>query len=558
MANKSLFSSKSAKAKKAKPVTDTVNPAGGVAYAFTAEQALAQYANTGCLTDTYYANAKDQLSEVLKFADQCSPEFIAKCAIYARKKGFMKDMPALLCAVLASKAVWGATGDEARQFLGAAFPQVIDNDKMLRNFVQILRSGSTGRKSMGTAVKRLVNAWFDSRTDVQLFLSTVGTNPSLKDVIKLSRPKPGESVPRQATFKYILDQPAEEKANEKEKEKGLFYKTEQLPELIQAYERFKLDPAKAEIPKVPFQMLTQVPLTDKQWMEIAKNGNWHFLRMNLNTFARHGVFKNKEVTKQIAEKLKDAAMIARNRVMPYQLLTTYQAVQSNAGIPAVVKMALNHAMEHATKNTPSLGDNVWVFPDVSGSMMWSPVTGGRGSATTATRCIDVAALFSACVLRTSPDAKVIPVDTSLHHNITLNPMDTVLTNAKQLASCGGGGTNLSIALEHIVKTGKPADTIIFFSDNMSWADTYPSYAGGSATMTLFNKIKGKNPKAKLICVDLQPTSSTQAKSREDVLNVGGFNDSIWTVLDAFVHKQSPDAWVDEIKAIELVKELPKA
>ena len=45
---------------------------------------------------------------------------------------------ALLCAVL-------ATRDLDR--LAEIFPQVIDNGKMLRNFVQILRSGITGPAS---------------------------------------------------------------------------------------------------------------------------------------------------------------------------------------------------------------------------------------------------------------------------------------------------------------------------------------------------------------------------------------------------------------------------
>ena len=48
-------------------------------------------------------------------------------------------------------------------------------------------------------------------------------------------------------------------------------------------------------------------------------------------------------------------------------------------------------------------------PDVSGSMH-SPVTGFRKGATTAVRCIDVAALVAAAVLRKNPDAEVIPFE----------------------------------------------------------------------------------------------------------------------------------------------------
>jgi 60 kDa SS-A/Ro ribonucleoprotein len=44
----------------------------------------------------------------------------------------MKDVPALLVAVLSVKD---------RDLFKAVFPRVMDNGKMLRNFVQIMRSG---------------------------------------------------------------------------------------------------------------------------------------------------------------------------------------------------------------------------------------------------------------------------------------------------------------------------------------------------------------------------------------------------------------------------------
>ena len=43
--------------------------------------------------------------------------------------------------------------------LGQVFGRVVDNGKMLRNFVQILRSGAVGRKSLGTRPKKLVQQW---------------------------------------------------------------------------------------------------------------------------------------------------------------------------------------------------------------------------------------------------------------------------------------------------------------------------------------------------------------------------------------------------------------
>ena len=68
-------------------------------------------------------------------------------------------------------------------------------------------------------------------------------------------------------------------------------------------------------------------------------------RMNLNTFARHGVFADRELTDVIAARLRDASEIARARVFPYQLLAAYRALA--ADVPAACGAALEDAMELA-------------------------------------------------------------------------------------------------------------------------------------------------------------------------------------------------------------------
>src|ERR1700679_1057920 len=71
MANKILFQSMRGALV---PQTDTVNEAGGPAYAFSRKHALAQYAATGCLNTTFYATAEDQLQKVLSLANQVDAE----------------------------------------------------------------------------------------------------------------------------------------------------------------------------------------------------------------------------------------------------------------------------------------------------------------------------------------------------------------------------------------------------------------------------------------------------------------------------------------------------
>ena len=40
------------------------------------------------------------------------------------------------------------------------------------------------------------------------------------------------------------------------------------------------------------------------------------------------------------------------------------------------------------------------------------------------------------------------------------------------------------------------------------------------------------PSPKLVCIDLQPYTTTQAPERSDILNVGGFIDAVFSVMAA--------------------------
>ena len=55
---------------------------------------------------------------------------------------------------------------------------------------------------------------------------------------------------------------------------------------------------------------------------------------------------------------------------------------------------------------------------------------------------------------------------------------------------------------------------------------------------------------KLVCIDLQAYTTTQALEREDILNVGGFSDAVFSVVASFL---SGDAgrFVAEVEAVEL-------
>lgn len=507
MANKALFNSSSL----------VQNNAGGNAYAMSPEHALAQLAATGTLNDTFYTSAVEQLDTVLDMCSKCTPEYVAQVAIYARESGFMKDMPAVLCAYLSNNPI-----------VEKIFPRVIDNGKMIRNYVQIMRSGKVGgRKSLGTRPKRLIQQWFATRDADKIFYQSTGNSPSMVDVIKLSHPKP-VSKEHNALFKYLMGK--EVKNN--------------LPVLVKRYESLKAGKSKSTT-GLPWEMVTGLNLTPEVWKEIAKSSTWTQTRMNLNTFKRHGVFDNKELLTEIVARLKNPELIRKARVFPYQLMAAF----TNAtDIPVQVSNALQDAMEIAVENVPQINGQVFVFPDVSGSMA-SPVTGYRSTATSKVNCVDVAGLVASVFMRKNENTVVIPFDIQCHLRATkLNPRDSIMTNARTLSKFGGGGTSCHLPLAYLNSERRKGDLIVYISDNESWCE--PQSYRATATYAEWLKFKKNNPNAKMVCIDIQANTTTTVKNTNDILNIGGFSDTVFSQIASFVSGEQKD-WVSEIKEIKI-------
>jgi 60 kDa SS-A/Ro ribonucleoprotein len=200
-------------------------------------------------------------------------------------------------------------------------------------------------------------------------------------------------------------------------------------------------------------------------------------------------------------------------------------------------------------NVPAYEGRVVVCPDVSGSMS-SAVTGYRGSATSSVRCIDVAALVAAAVLRKNPAARVLPFEQEVV-KLQLNARDSVMTNAQALAAIGGGGTNCSAPLALLNKERAKVDVVILVSDNESWVDA--TRHGATQTLREWEALKQRCPEAKLVCIDIQPNATTQAAERRDIMNVGGFSDAVFSVMATFAEgKTGAEHWVSEIEKVALV------
>ena len=542
MANKSLFAS----IKSLLPRATVRNEAGGVAYALTPKHALAQLAATGCFGNTYYATAETQLDEMRKLIDQVDDNvYLAKLAVYARERAYMKDMPAALLVSLSKRDT---------QLLHRVFDRVVDNGRVLRTVFQLIRSGQFGRTSLSSSLQRAFQRWLNEASVSKLLSASIGKDPSLRDILRMARPTPKDNA-RRALFGWLT---------EKELTKWAPAGAADLPSQVQALIAYRqAETAEAQVLimgelQVRWDLLADAAKSPLVWKAIAREMGPQALRMNLNTLLRHEVLNDSQMVDYVANRIADAEDIRRSRQFPYQFLAAYLNVDS--AVPQKIKAALHKAAEIACGNVPELSGPVVIGLDTSGSMS-SAVTGGRGrGATTKMRCIDVAALFAAAILRRNPDSIVIPFDTQAYE-ARVDAGDTILSLAERLAKYGGGGTDCSLPLREAYTKYRRRKFVgcVLVSDNESWITRQQAYAAGvrgsTGVMTEWHAFAAHQQclgvaSPKLVCMDLQPNATTQAPERDDILNIGGFSDAVFQVVTSHLSGDR-GRFVQEVESVEL-------
>jgi 60 kDa SS-A/Ro ribonucleoprotein len=540
MANKNLFAS----LKSLLPRADSRNEAGGLAYRLPPRHALAQLAATGCFNGAYYSDAEHQLAALLALVEQVDDNvYLAKLALYSRQRAFLKDMPAALLVLLSKRDP---------ELFRRVFDRVVDNGRVLRTVFQMVRSGQFGRKSLSYALQRAFQRWLNSAGVGMLLSASIGNDPSLRDVLRLARPTPTDNA-RRALFGWLTSKPVE---------KWTPATLADLPREVGELIAFRNAESEAEqvaiLQRARFRwdLLADSARGPSVWKAIARQMGPQALRMNLNTLLRHDALAGDlALVMEVAGRIADADEIHRSRQFPYQYLAAY--LNAEANVPQAIRDALGRAAEIACGNVPELPEPVVIGLDVSGSM-GSPITGHRGrGATSKVRCVDVAALFAAALLRRNPGSVVIPFDT-VAYKADVGADEAILDLAGYLARFGGGGTNCSMPLVYANWTYRDRRFAgcVLVSDMESWVGA--GRAGSTSVMTHWQAFvanqkrlhDGDWPGPKLVCIDLQAYTTSQAPDRADILNIGGFSDAVFEVVASFLNGE-PDRFVREVEAIEL-------
>lgn len=494
-----------------------VNHEGAPAFARSLEERALQVLMTGAFEDCFYASAETLAKEALATLDEqgkADAEFLAKAAVYAREKGYMRLAPIAGLLVLSKH-------DPAR--FKRAFPRVIRTLGDLQDFVTLARSKTV--RSTGRSVRDAAARWLREMPSYQVIKYGAagdgegpGSPVNLRDILRLVHPKPGESGD---LFRYAIARVKGGKLPE-----GLL---EKLPDDIRAYERFKeltATPESAganiaealalvEKHRLPYEVVTARLASGEAWKSLARTAPFMNMLRNLNNYQKHGVFGDAELKARVIARLADPREIERSMLFPFRFYSAYKSFSGDEQ----VREALAKAVELSVLNMPDLGRTL-VAVDESGSM------GHPVSARSSLMYYDVGNLFAAACWKKARQGWLVPFTTEAkpigEGGANVNRGDSVVTIAQSLYT--GGGTSLSAPLLWALDGRKDFDTAVFITDNESWHDHLTSNRG---VVDEIRRYRGRNKNARFFFVQLAPYRKVQAAQNEPGVHfVYGWSDQV--------------------------------
>jgi len=481
--------------------TKTMNVAGGAAFKESAELELVSLMLTSFVNDRYYESAHDSLKRLELLIGEVDPKFAAQATVYARQEFGMRSISHAAVVDI----VWGASGsDWTRSFVYNAIHRVDDMTEIMARHIS-----KYGKRPIPNALKVGLARAFDKFDDYQLRKYRGERKAvSLIDLVNLVHPKPTERNAK-ALAELVSG-----------KSKGA--ETWEV-KLTQAGQQAT---SKEE----------KVKLKAEAWKSLLENRRIGYFALLRNL--RNILQQAPELVELACELLVDERLIKKSLVMPFRYMVAHDVLMKEKGASKILP-ALNKALEISCANVPKLPGKTVVLMDDSGSMTWRGRLNGKDSSYSAA---DIAATFSAILLKTQPDADLIMFSSNARYK-SLNTDDSILTMTAIInASKTGADTNFQVPFQVMGDT--KYDRIIILSDMQGWMGG--GYGCPVKSFAEYRERSGADPI--LYSWDLCDYGTMMFPER-NVYALAGFNSEVFSIMELL--EQDKQALVNKIKDVDL-------
>ncbi|MET4105279.1 TROVE domain-containing protein [Hymenobacter sp. UYP22] len=513
------------------PTPPVLNHAGAPAYTLTPALELYAAAATAGLSNQFYEKADTRLARLRTLVAQNEPLFVARLAVYAREKLYLRSVPLVLAVELARR-------HQGTALVSRLVARVVQRPDEITELLAYYAAanGRSGPKTLGRLSKQVQKGLalaFNKFDGYQLAKYDRAGAVRLRDALFLVHPRAQDDA-RQALFDQLVADTLPTPYT---------WETE-LSALGQ--ETF----ATAEERAAAFR---------RKWTELIGSGKLGYMALlrNLRNILEAGV--PPEALAQVCATLADARQVARSKQLPFRFLAAYREVKAfEAGLvnttlaalglrqnpTAPVLEALEAAIGHSAANLPGFGPEtrVVVACDVSGSMQ-QPV-----SARSKVLLYDVG-LVLGMLLQSRCHNVVTGIFGDIWKRIGL-PRGQVLRNVQELYKREGEvgySTNGYLVIEDLRRRREVVEKVIIFTDCQLWNS---HFNGSSLAKEWAEYRRTVAPQARLYLFDLagHGTTPVQIQPEHGAYLIAGWSDKIFDVLTALENGGSA---LTEIEQIEL-------
>lgn len=385
----------------------TVNKDGHTAYKMKDKEKLITQVLTSFFNEKkFYGDNSAEMQETIKRVIKTDPQFVANLAVFARREFNMRSVSHVLTAYLAHEVEGKPL---TRKTVKAVTVRGDDVTEIMACYLSIF-----GKPIPNALKKGIADAMqgFDEYTLAKY--KGNGKAVKMRDLLCLCRPTPKDTAQSEMWKRLLNDE--------------------------------------LEIPMTWETQLSANGNNAATWKDLIDSGKVGYMALLRNL--RNIINASPANINKVYDTLKDPEKVRKSKQLPFRYLSAYKEVQDIGG--SLTYNTLEKAVELSVENMPKLSGTTVIAVDVSGSM------DDRISDKSKVRCYEIAMMLGLIANRICENS----IFYTFNYDLKKYPLTTnapILYTA--LNSSCGGGTNMYLPFEAMIKNKIKADRIIVLSDN---------------------------------------------------------------------------------------------
>jgi 60 kDa SS-A/Ro ribonucleoprotein len=496
-------------------INTVFNHAGAKAYSLSPETELFTTVATAGLSDNFYEKSDEKLERIKALIAANDPVFVAKLAIYARNKMYMRSIPIVMLVELAKLNPGGSI---LRKSVGGVVKRADEITELL-SYYQIANQRKDTKKlnKLSKQLQRGLGDVLNNFDEYQFAKYNRKTEVSLRDALFLVHPKP-KNEDQQVIFNKLANDTLETPYT---------WETALSKVGQESYEN-------PDARKLAFT---------KVWQELIDSDRLGYMALlrNLRNIIESDV-SPMHIAKVCAI-LSDRAQVAKAKQFPFRFLSAYRELKDIKSVyTSILLQALENAIVASVVNIPGfdIQTRVLIACDVSGSMQKAV------SPRSKVMLYDIG-----LVLGMLMHSKCTSVMTGMFGDtwktISL-PQSGILRNVDAFYKREGEvgySTNGHLVIHDLIQKQKIMDKVMIFTDCQLW----DSSGGGNTLSSAWKQYKKIAPNASLYIFDLAGYGQAPINIQSnDVFLIAGWSDKIFEIVDQIEKGESAMSY---IKTIEL-------